>query len=170
MINFAGIYNGTGLYEFEIDFTKAENRIILLNGKNGSGKSTLINTLQPFSGMFDSCGNEFDIILPNVDSYKEIHIRSDKKLFKICHHYERNTRTKSFTVKSTISRFKNNEWKDLNPSGKQLLFNDIVKKKLHCDPNILQISKLGSNVNSFITRKSTERKEYIGQFLQNIDE
>jgi len=38
-VNFAGIYAGTGRREIEIDFTKGNNKIVMLLGGNGSGKA-----------------------------------------------------------------------------------------------------------------------------------
>ena len=47
LVNYGGIYNGMGLYEINIDFTKCKNRIILIKGDNGSGKSTIESALKP---------------------------------------------------------------------------------------------------------------------------
>ena len=47
LTNYIGIYNGIGLNEIEIDFSKCKSRIIRIIGDNGSGKSTLINALTP---------------------------------------------------------------------------------------------------------------------------
>ena len=69
--NFIGIYNGLGRKEIELDLTKGSNSITLLVGTNGSGKSTIMSTLHPFHGTFDDKTN---IILPNHDGFKEIHI------------------------------------------------------------------------------------------------
>ena len=41
LLNYIGIYNGMGLYELQIDFTKCRNRVTVIRGDNGSGKSTL---------------------------------------------------------------------------------------------------------------------------------
>ena len=46
--NYIGLYNGMGLDEIYIDFSKAQRKLILIHGNNGSGKSTLLNALNPF--------------------------------------------------------------------------------------------------------------------------
>lgn len=171
--NFTGIFNGLNRTNLKIDFTDNPNRIILISGNNGSGKSTLLNSLHPFSGMYDTCNNEFDIILEGKDGYKQIIIQDDdKRRYKIQHRYLRNNKTKSYTVKSYIAEYdyEDNTWVELNERGIQGTFLDIVWDRLHCDQNILQISKMGTNVNSFITKKSTERKQYISQLLPNIED
>ena len=47
-INYIGIYNGMGLTEISIDFTKCIHNIVLITGRNGSGKSTIMDHLNPF--------------------------------------------------------------------------------------------------------------------------
>lgn len=47
LVNYGGIYNGMGLYEIEIDFTRCRNKIVLIKGDNGSGKSTIESALKP---------------------------------------------------------------------------------------------------------------------------
>lgn len=47
LVNYAGIYNGLGRNEIEIDFTRCIHRIVLIKGDNGSGKSTIENALKP---------------------------------------------------------------------------------------------------------------------------
>ena len=48
LVNYGGIYNGMGLYDICIDFTKCKHRTILIKGDNGSGKSTIEGALKPF--------------------------------------------------------------------------------------------------------------------------
>ena len=47
LVNYGGIYNGLGLEEIEIDFTRCQHRIILVKVDNGSGKSTIVSALKP---------------------------------------------------------------------------------------------------------------------------
>ena len=47
LVNYGGIYNGMGLNEIEIDFTRCQHRIILIKGDNGTGKSTIESALKP---------------------------------------------------------------------------------------------------------------------------
>lgn len=164
--NFIGIYNGTGLTTFELDFSNNFNRIILLVGKNGSGKSTLISTLHPFA---DTMDDRASIILTGKDGYKEIHIQHNEKEYIITHHYANKTKRKS--VKSFISYIDENGNKiELNETGTVNSFKEIVKKELDVDQEFFTLSRIGSNVSNFIEFKPTERKKFISKFLPNIEE
>ena len=46
--NYIGFFNGMGLSEVSIDFSRCKNNIILIAGANGVGKSTLMNALTIF--------------------------------------------------------------------------------------------------------------------------
>lgn len=164
--NFIGIYNGTGLTEFELDFYNNTNRIILLVGKNGSGKSTLISTLHPFADTMDDRPN---IILSDKDGYKEIHIEHNGRTYVIKHHYANKTKRKS--VKSFISYIdENGEEVELNETGTVNSFKEVVKRELDVDQEFFTLSRIGSNVSNFIEFKPTERKKFISKFLPNIEE
>ena len=63
--NYIGIYNGMGLYEIHIDFTRCRNRVTVIRGDNGSGKSTLMKALSLFP-------DPNDAFIPNMPAKKEI--------------------------------------------------------------------------------------------------
>ena len=56
--NYIGIYNGIGVDNIAIDFSKAVNPITVIRGDNGSGKSTLFKALTPF-------GDPSSSLIPN---------------------------------------------------------------------------------------------------------
>ena len=159
--NFIGIYNGLGRKEIELDLTKGSNSITLLVGTNGSGKSTIMSTLHPFHGTFDDKTN---IILPNHDGYKEIHIETEKGLYVIQHYYSNKKKTKS--VKSFIQLNGN----ELNENGGVKTFEEIIKNELDLVPSFMTLSNIGSNTQNFIDKKSTDRKKAINEFLPDIEE
>lgn len=43
LINFIGISHGLNKNEIEIDFSKSNNKMVMLLGRNGSGKSTIMS-------------------------------------------------------------------------------------------------------------------------------
>ena len=45
LYNYAGIYNGMGINQIKIDFTKCITNKVIIRGSNGSGKSTLLKVL-----------------------------------------------------------------------------------------------------------------------------
>ena len=47
--NYIGIFNGMGLEDIEIDFSKCTHRILIIKGDNGTGKSTIFKALTPLS-------------------------------------------------------------------------------------------------------------------------
>ena len=65
LVNYGGIYNGMGLYEIEIDFTKCRHRIVLIKGDNGSGKSTIESALKPLP-------DDNNSFISGKNAYKEI--------------------------------------------------------------------------------------------------
>lgn len=160
--NFIGIHTGMGLFELEIDFSVSEHRNILLLGSNGSGKSTIMSTLHAFRETFDERTN---LILDGKVGRKEIDIQQDGALYKIIHHYDG---TKS---KSTISKHVDGEDPiELNPAGTLRSFNIIVEEELGLTPSFFSLIKIGSQSDNFIDLKSSQRKEFIGNFTPNIDE
>ena len=159
--NFIGIFNGMNKYSIEIDFTKvnSDNNIVLFQGSNGTGKSCLLSTLHPFSGTMD---DRSEIILPNENGYKEIHIQNGSDEYVIKHHYFNKKKTKQ--IKSYIS--KNGE--ELNDNGTVRSFEEIVKNELDVVPSFFILSRIGSNVKNFIGLKPAERKNYMSKFLPDV--
>ena len=47
LINYVGIYNGIGIDDLYIDFSKSNKGLYIIIGDNGSGKSTLLNAISP---------------------------------------------------------------------------------------------------------------------------
>ena len=78
--NYIGFYNGMGLDEIDIDFTKCTHNIVLIDGKNGSGKSTLLVHLNIFpdasTDFIPERTAEKDLILTNGTDIYNIQIIS----------------------------------------------------------------------------------------------
>lgn len=158
--NFIGIYAGTGRNEIEIDFEKnSMNEIILLLGDNGSGKSTLASIANPFRETFDCRKN---IILPEKDGYKEIHLLDGQDRYIIKHHYGKTSaKNKSYISKNTV---------ELNENGNIGSFTDTLMEKFNLTKDYFTVGKVGSNVEGFIGLSTANRKAYINKFIPNIDE
>ena len=164
LVNFVNIYTGMKLKKLDLDLTKSRNRIILLIGKNGSGKTSILSNLHPFAypGTMD-VRNNTDMILKDHDGYKEIHIIDDGNDYLIKHFY---TRTKdSRAVKSFISK----NGTELNPNGNVTSFKELIELELGLEQDFLKLLRLGSNVTSFISMKSTERKKFTSSLLSDVD-
>lgn len=153
--NFIGIKHGLDLDEVEIDFTKTDKKIIMLLGGNGAGKSVIMSMLHPFKESFDE---RKELVLPGVDGLKEIDIVHNGSTYQISHTY----------CKSAQSFIKK-DGKELNENGGVRTFEEIVEKELGVTKDYFKIGKIGSNTENFVELTSTERKNYIGNFL-NIDD
>ena len=162
--NFISVYVTMNRKEIDIDFTKGKNNIILLVGSNGSGKTSLLSNMQPFAtlGTLD-LRNSQDLILDGEDGYKLIEYELNDHHYKIEHHYLWNNGRRK-----TLSYIKL-DGKELNPSGLVGSFNDIIKMHFQLDPSFLKMIRLGPNVTDIIKMKTSERKDYIGALLAEVD-
>ena len=166
LVNFIGIYNGMNRYNIEIDFSNNKNKVILLAGLNGGGKTTLLSCLSPFAETIGD--NRSDIILDGTIGEKEIHIRHGKKLYKIYHNYDYKSKTRK--TKSYIALKKKSGWEELNSNGSVTSFKEKLLEILDIDDSFFRLTRLGSNVLSFIDMKTAERKRFMSKFLSAIEE
>ena len=155
LVNFIGIKHGLGEDEIEIDFSKSQNKVICLFGGNGSGKSTILSQLHPFKESFD---DRKTLILDGTEGLKEIDIESNGHLYEIVHIYAKTAQ--SFIKKDGV---------ELNENGGVRTFEDIVLKELGISKDYFLIGKIGSNSRNFVDLTTSERKAYIGKFL-NIED
>ncbi len=166
--NFAMIKSAMKRKSIEIDFSNSKNRIVLLIGDNGSGKTSILMHLQPFANTGNGdIRNGSDQIVKDQggnpeNGYKEIHIQKEDDLYKIKHHYlyKSNKGLKSFIEKNGV---------ELNPNGNVSSFIEYVEDELGIVPNYLKLLRLGPNVKTFMGMKASERKEYAGELLSDID-
>lgn len=161
LVNHIGITKGMGLNEIEIDFTQTNHRLILLLGANGGGKSTIMSTLHPFAGVFDT--NRSTIVPEGEDGLKEIDIEQYGVVYKIVHHYGAK-KNSSFITKIEED---GTETK-LNPAGTVRNYPSIVAEHLGVTENFFKLLKIGSQADNFIDLKSTQRKEFIGDFTPDV--
>lgn len=162
--NFVNIKVGMKKTEVEIDFTKSKNKLVLLCGPNGSGKTSLLSEFHPFanSGNMDVRGDA-NLIIEGKDGYKEIHISDKEDNYVIKHYYMFSKKTKS--VKSFISK----NGIELNDNGNVKSFKEAVSEHLGIDHDLLKLMRLGSNVNSLINMKSTNRKNFATKLFSDIE-
>jgi len=163
--NYASIYTAMKKKKLILDLSKSKNRIVLLIGDNGTGKTSIMSALQPFaySGNGDVRNSE-DLILPEVDGYKEIHIENGEVVYIIKHHYIYN-KTTGRTIKSFITK----DGIELNSNGNVKSFIEIVLLELGLEIDFLKLLRLGSNVTNFIDMKASERKNFTSELLSDID-
>ena len=168
LVNFIGIYLGTGLKEFEIDRSKSKNNIILLIGDNGSGKTTIISEMTPFPLEHNLGSRNKSRILKDQIGVKELDYLVDGfVLYKIKIIYDPNKSTKCF-----ITKHLDGKEIDLNPNGNVESYLDVIEHELHIKKNYTNVGYLCGSGNSknFISMTPTERNTYISEWMPEIAE
>ena len=167
--NFAPIYAGCGIDDLVLSNAELTNRldsspVILIMGKNGSGKTALLSQLQPFPyvGNLDN-RSSLDLIIPNKDGLKQLIIQDKEDTYDIRHHY------KLINGKRKVSSYISLNGMELNPSGSITKFYELMGTTFNLNNSFLRIIRLGSNVNSLVSMKASERKEFISEFLTDLD-
>lgn len=164
LVNYGAIKTGMGCDKITIDFTKSNNKIILLSGPNGTGKTAILSSLHPFAsnGTFD-VRNKQPLIIKGKNGYKEIIIENDGDVYEIKHYY---TPSKtSYTVKSYMKK----NGMELNENGNVTSFMSLIKDELGLDMDYLRLMRLGNNVTNFIGMSGLERKNYMGNMINTAD-
>ena len=163
LVNYGGIYNGLGLKEIEIDFTRCQHRIILIKGDNGSGKSTIESALKPLP-------DDNSSFIMGEDAMKEIEyideINNIVYSIRFIHEYRGNTRTTKGYISKGLSYSTQVE---LNPSGNITSCKDIIYEELQLDPNYIALSQLSSTKRGIADLRPADRKRYVNAILTNTD-
>ena len=164
--NAAGILVGQDKKVLEIDFSKSKNIITAIQGLNGCGKSSLLSSLIPFSTPMTSLDERGSIpyIASNKLGYKEIHYKDGVNEIIIKHYFKPNS-TGTHNVKSYFQL----NGDELNENGNVTSFASLVEIHMGITPELIRLIRLGTNVNSFVTLKPADRKNYIGKLIEAID-
>lgn len=160
--NFASIYTGMKKKRIKIDFTKRKHRVTILVGETGSGKTSILSELNPFAYSLNDNRSSSELIMPDHDGYKEIHIENKDIQYIIKHHYH--NKGERTNVKSFI--MKNGE--ELNPNGNVTSFKEYVEKELKVTSDYMRLLRLGPNVETFIKMSTADRKYFISELLSEI--
>ena len=157
--NYAGIYNGMGLNELEIDFSKCTHVITMISGSNGTGKSTLLKAINPLP---DGTENFMD----KLPVEKIMTIRDDEgNIFNmviqspVTSNGNRGA-TKAFIQKNGV---------ELNTTGNVTSYKEIIFSEFDLDSNYITLSKLSGNDRGLADKTPSERKKFVGSILASID-
>lgn len=161
LVNFAGIYAGMGIREFELDMKDQKNNIVLLKASNGSGKTVILSNLNPYRESFD---NRKSLIIKDEndeieDGLKEIHYDVNGKEVIIKHYYSRNKNKSYVSV----------DGKEMNENGNIKSAYSVIEDVLSVSKDYFTVGRLGDNVSNFINFKTAKRKDYINTFVPDID-
>ena len=164
LVNYIGIYNGLGLNEIDIDFTKCKHNKVIIKGRNGSGKSTLLTSLSPIP-------DKNNMFIPGLPASKYIEILDNDILYQInfIHGIKNNgdrETTKAYINKVILS---NGDVQQLNPNGNVSSYNDIIYSELGLDSNFSTLSRLGSENKGLAHKTPSERKKFVSSIISSLD-
>lgn len=162
LVNYGGIYNGLGLNEIEIDFTRCTHRIVLIKGDNGSGKSTIENALNPLP-------DDSMCFISGLDARKEIDYYDEMTgtIYSIVYIHSISGSTRKTT--GYISKTINGIDTQLNPSGNITSCKEFVYEELQLDPNYITLTQLSSTKRGIADLKPADRKRYVNAILTTTD-
>lgn len=159
LINYIGIYNGMGINEISIDFTKCRTNKILISGINGAGKSTLMKAIN----LFPDSNSDF---IPDKEARKIIDVIDEGMIYRIQYiHPYKNSRS---TTKAYIAKYIDGEFIEMNPNGNVTSCKDILMEEFNIDANFLAISSLSSDDRGLVDKKPFDRKKIVSAILPNL--
>lgn len=161
--NYIGIYNGMGLSEIFIDFTRATHRTIVIRGDNGSGKSTIMKALSLFPD-----GN--DQFIPNLPAKKEIILLDGIVSYTLTFIHGVKSNGQRETTKAYITKTIGNNPAQLNENGNVTSFKDILYDELGLDPSFESLSQLSTDDRGIADKKPADRKRFVNAILNNLDD
>lgn len=163
LVNYGGIYNGMGLYEIEIDFTRCRNKIVLIKGDNGSGKSTIESALKPLP-------DDNSSFISGVSACKEIEYidETNSIVYSISyiHEYKNQSRISKGYFKKILP---NGNVINLNPSGNISSCKEMINEELELDANYITLTQLSSTKRGMADLRPAERKRYVNSILSSTD-
>jgi DNA repair exonuclease SbcCD ATPase subunit len=165
LTGYAGLYNGIGLKQIEIDFSKCKNNMIVIAGDNGSGKSTLFNALNILP---DSYSN----IIPNECGRKEgiIEDFDITYYFDIQYDFIGNPENGKRQTKAYIRKITNDlPPVEMNPSGNVTSYKDFIYNEFEFDSNYLSLTQLSTEDRGIVDKLPSERKKYVGTILNKVE-
>lgn len=164
--NFARIKSGVGRNTLTLNLDKFNNAVTLFVGGNGTGKSAILRSLHPFAYNSNSgdTNSNAELICAGCNGKKIIDITFKDCVYHIEHHYLRQKKDNSLSVKSYISL----NGHELNDSGTVTTFKQIVKNHLGLDETFLTMLSLGDSIKGFVEYKSSDRKKYASKIFSEL--
>lgn len=162
LINYIGIYNGLGLDEIFIDFTKCRHSTIIIKGFNGSGKSTVMKSLTPMPDD-NSC------FRPGFEARKELVMENHGIVYLLKFVHGVKPDGSRNTSKAYISKSIDGKVIELNSNGNVGSFKDVVFSEFSLDPNFLSLSRLGSEDRGIVEKTPSERKRFINSIVNTVE-
>lgn len=161
LLNYGGIYNGMGLTEINIDFTKCKHKVILIKGDNGSGKSTIIESISPLP-------EENGYFAPGLPAAKDIGYLDELTgiRYDISYRHDVKSDGTRATAKGYIKKtFPDGNVQDLNPTGNITPCKEMIFTEFELDPNFIALTKMNTTDKGLVAKTPSERKKYVTSIL-----
>lgn len=162
LINYVGIYNGIGIDDLYIDFSKSNKGLYIIIGDNGSGKSTLLNAISPLP-------EENSSFIKGRQAEKLITLIHDNIYYKI--HFIHPVDSKGNRVTGKIYMIKvlpDGTELNMNPNGNITSYKEVLYEEFVLDPNFLSLSALSSMNKGIGMMTSGERKKYVNSIISSL--
>ena len=162
LTNYIGIYNGMGLYEIEIDFSKSIHKVCVIKGTNGSGKSTIMNALS----LFPDGNSSF---IPDMPASKIIRILYNGITYEIkfYHEIKNGNRETTKAYIATLDAFGN--FIEMNPNGNVSQYKELIYKAFKLDSNFAALSRLSMDDRGIGYKRPAERKKFVNSIIESLE-
>ncbi len=160
--NYIGIYNGMGLNELEIDFSKCMYKTIQIKGGNGRGKSSLMKAIHPLP-------DSNDALIPCEPAHKLLTLLDNNTIYdiKIIHGVKSNGNRE--TTKAYITKHSpNGESLELNPNGNVSSYKDVLFTEFLLDSNLLALSQVSGDERGLVDKIPSERKKFVNSIIDTL--
>lgn len=155
--NYIGFFNGMGLEEVSIDFSKCQHNITIIIGANGSGKSTLMKHLNVFPDGSSS-------FIPNKSAEKHLVLNADGDIYDIRILSPADLKSRK-TTKAYISK----NGVELNENGNVSSYKDIIFSEFDLDSNYMSLSRLSNTDRGLGDKTPAERKRFTANIIDNLE-
>ena len=155
---YVGIYNGLGLENIEIDFTRCQNKICVVIGPNGCGKSTLLNALNILPD-----GNEN--FVPSLPASKQLRLFDEGVIYDIFINHPLDGKGNRSVTKVSIQK----NGIELNPNGNVSSYKDIIFNEFDLDSNFITLTHLSSDDRGLADKKPAERKKFLASITSSLE-
>lgn len=160
--NYAGIYNGMGLNQIKIDFTKCKSNKILIRGSNGSGKSTLREAISIMPE-----GN--DKFIPGMEARKNCCIMDGEVEYVIRYIHPVNQNGERGTTKGYIAKSFNGQNIELNTNGNISSCKEILFNEFNLDANFISLSQLSAENKGLAYLLPSARKKLVNSIIDVLE-
>lgn len=163
LTNYIGIYNGMGLYDIEIDFSKSLHKICVIKGTNGSGKSTIMNALSLFP-------DGYSAFIPDKSAFKEVRVLNKGIVYSMKFYSDVSPSGSRQTTKAYISKMDaNGNFIELNQNGNVTSYKDVLYAEFKLDANFFALAKLSMDDRGLGYKKPAERKKFVNSIIESLE-